>query len=51
VRPFAEALGLAVIPLDETWAERGFAICVRSLPELDPPAMRLLQFLLDRDPV
>lgn len=49
VRPFAEALGLAVAPLDEPWAHREFAICVRSLAELDPPAKRLLEFLLDRD--
>lgn len=49
VRPFAEALGLEVITLDEPWAHREFAICVRSLEELDAPARRLLTFLLGRD--
>jgi DNA-binding transcriptional LysR family regulator len=46
VRPFAEALGLKVIMLDELWAHREFAICVRSVEELDAPARRLMSFLL-----
>jgi len=46
VRPFAEALGLEVVMLDEPWAHRDLAICVRSLKELDAPARRLLTSLL-----
>ncbi|MGA0596139.1 LysR family transcriptional regulator [Enterovirga sp. CN4-39] len=46
VRPFAEALGLRIVLLDEPWARRDFAICVRSIDELDPPARRLMAFLL-----
>ncbi|NNM73474.1 LysR family transcriptional regulator [Enterovirga sp. DB1703] len=46
VRPFAEALGLKVLVLDEPWACRDFAICVRSYDELDAPARRLITFLL-----
>lgn len=49
VRPFAEALGLNVVALDEPWAHRDFAICARSLEELDAPARRLLAFLLGPD--
>jgi DNA-binding transcriptional LysR family regulator len=49
VRPFAEALGLAVLPLQEPWAHREFAICVRSVDELDAPAKRLMRFLLGPD--
>ncbi|MDB5559931.1 MAG: LysR family transcriptional regulator [Enterovirga sp.] len=49
VRPFAEALGLKVLTLDEPWAYREFAICVRSLEELDAPARRLMAFLLGPD--
>ncbi|MDB5591911.1 LysR family transcriptional regulator [Enterovirga sp.] len=46
LRPFADALDLSVVDLDEPWAHRDFALCVRSFEELDPPTRRLLAFLL-----
>jgi len=47
LRPFANALGLHLVELDEPWAERQFLLCVRSVEALDPPARRLLSFLLE----
>lgn len=47
LRPFADALELSVVDLDEPWAYREFALCIRPFEELDPPARRLLAFLLD----
>jgi DNA-binding transcriptional LysR family regulator len=45
VRPLRSAFNLSLVEIDEPWARREFAICVRSLPELDSPARRLLSFL------
>ena len=50
VLPTAEALDLSIVRLDEPWAMRRFALCVRSREDLDPPAQRLLAFLLDSEP-
>jgi DNA-binding transcriptional LysR family regulator len=49
-RPLADALGLAILRLDEPWAERAFEICVRSVEALDAPARRLLEALQASDP-
>ncbi|TDR90237.1 LysR family transcriptional regulator [Enterovirga rhinocerotis] len=45
--PLKEAYGLKEIEIVEPWARRNFVLCVRSMPELDPPAQKLLRFLLD----
>ena len=50
LRPFAQALDLTLVELDEPWAARDFALCVRSLEELDPPSRRLLTFLIGDKP-
>jgi DNA-binding transcriptional LysR family regulator len=49
-RPLAAALGLAILRLEEPWAERAFEICVRSVAALDAPARRLLEALQASDP-
>lgn len=46
VLPYADALDLSLARLDETWAERRFALCIRDPDDIDPPARRLLEFLL-----
>lgn len=46
LRPVKAAYGLKGIEIDEPWAVRNFVLCVRQVPELDPPAQRLLSFLL-----
>lgn len=48
LRPVKEAYDLKEIEIDEPWARRNFVLCVRSVPELDPPAQRLLKFLLNQ---
>lgn len=47
LRPVKEAYGLKGIEIDEPWAVRNFVLCVRAVPQLDPPAQRLLSFLLN----
>lgn len=44
--PLQQSYQLKVIEIDEPWAGRNFVLCVRTVPELDPPAKRLLSFLL-----
>lgn len=46
--PLKDAYQLQEIEIDEPWARRNFVLCVRSMPELDPPAQRLLKFLLNQ---
>jgi DNA-binding transcriptional LysR family regulator len=44
--PYAESDGLAVIQLDEDWADRGFLIGVRERKALSGAAERFLQHVL-----
>jgi DNA-binding transcriptional LysR family regulator len=48
VPPQAGRLGLAVVPLDEEWAERRFAICQRNEADLSPAARLLRDHLVRR---
>jgi DNA-binding transcriptional LysR family regulator len=43
--PFAAAQGLKVLPLNDAWARRQFALCFRSEAALSPAARLLMQFL------
>jgi DNA-binding transcriptional LysR family regulator len=43
--PRAAAYGLCVVPLDEPWAERAFAVCFRGTTALTPAAQLLLDHL------
>ena len=45
-----EQYNLAVIPLDEPWAERRFVICVRDRAALTLPATRLIEHLMASRP-
>jgi DNA-binding transcriptional LysR family regulator len=47
-QPRADSLGLAVVPLDEDWAERRFAICYRDEADLGPAARLLLDHLVQQ---
>ena len=47
LRPLAEALGLRLIRLEESWARRHIDICVPQAGEQDPPTARLLAALQD----
>jgi DNA-binding transcriptional LysR family regulator len=47
VLPLLAAYDLKIVTLDEPWARREYAICIRSLQDLSAPARRLLTFLLD----
>lgn len=47
VRPLMSAYDLRLVQIDEPWARREYAVCVRSLPELNSAARRLLTFLLN----
>ncbi|MBY4897811.1 LysR family transcriptional regulator [Cupriavidus sp. AU9028] len=46
--PFADALGIVVIPLEDSWARRRFAICSRDFAALSPAAKLLVEFLQTR---
>jgi DNA-binding transcriptional LysR family regulator len=41
----AEAFGLRILPLDETWAERRFILCFRDAQSLTPAAQLLVDHL------
>jgi len=43
--PYAQALGLAVLPLQDAWARRRFVICMRSVEELTATARLLVDHL------
>lgn len=45
-QPFAAAFGLRVIPLDDDWARRRFAICFRDAQALSPAARLLVEHLV-----
>jgi len=42
---YAEAYGLAVLPLHEPWSQRRFVLCHRGEEVLTPAALKLLEFL------
>lgn len=44
-QPFADAHGLCVIPLTDSWAQRRFALCFRSMESLSPAARLLVEHL------
>ena len=46
--PFASARGVKVIPLSDAWAHRTFAICYRENEALQPPAQRMVDYLVER---
>lgn len=43
--PYAEVLGLKLIPLSDNWARRQFAVCFRRFELLEPAALRLVGHL------
>ena len=46
--PYAEMLGVKIIPLTDAWAHRRFAICFQKLEALQPPVRRLVEHLVQR---
>jgi DNA-binding transcriptional LysR family regulator len=44
-RPLSKALGIKLVKLAEPWAQRRYAICVRSLEDIEAPSSRLIEFL------
>lgn len=46
-RPLSKALNITLMRLLEPWAQRQYAICVRSMEKLEPPSSRLVTFLGD----
>ncbi|MDE1948587.1 MAG: LysR family transcriptional regulator [Burkholderiales bacterium] len=47
-RSFAAAMGLRVLPLSESWAERGMLLCARSQPAANAPLGALMDHLQAR---
>jgi DNA-binding transcriptional LysR family regulator len=45
-RPLSEALGITLVRLADDWAQRQYAICVRSLDDIEAPSSRLIAFLI-----
>ena len=45
--PYAEMMGLKVIPLQDAWARRRFAICYRERDAMSKAALMLLDFLAE----
>jgi DNA-binding transcriptional LysR family regulator len=48
LKPLVNSYDLKIIEIDEPWACRNFLLCVRSVPDLEPPAQRLMTFLLNQ---
>jgi DNA-binding transcriptional LysR family regulator len=46
--PLLAAFNLSLLRLDEPWTRRELAICTRAFDDLDAPAQRLVDFLLNR---
>lgn len=46
VLPYAQLMGIKVIPLTDNWAKRTFAICHRNDSGLQPPAQRMVEHLV-----
>jgi DNA-binding transcriptional LysR family regulator len=42
----AQALGIRMVPLADSWARRRFAICFQNLEGLQPPARRVVEHLV-----
>ena len=49
IEPLASSMGVKLISLTESWAKRDYAICLRSLDDLDVPTRRLVDFLTRQD--
>jgi len=50
VRPYADAMGLACVPLADTWAEYPLKLCTREAETLSMAARRLLAHLRQGEP-
>ena len=46
--PFAAFLGVQVIPLTDSWAQRKFAVCFQNLDGLQPAVRRMVDHLVER---
>jgi DNA-binding transcriptional LysR family regulator len=46
--PYAEMLGVKIVPLTDAWAHRRFAICFQKLDALQSPVRRLVEHLAER---
>ena len=46
--PYAEMLGVKIIPLTDAWAHSRFAICFQKLDALQSPVRRLVEHLAQR---
>jgi DNA-binding transcriptional LysR family regulator len=47
-KPYTEMLGVALIPLSDTWAQRSFAVRHRDLNALQTPVRRMVDHLIER---
>jgi len=45
---YASMLGIKIIPLTDTWAERSFAVCFQNFDALQPAAQRMVDHLVER---
>jgi len=43
--PYATMLGIKIIPLTDTWAQRSFAVCFQDFATLQPAAQRMVDHL------
>ncbi|MDD5324196.1 MAG: LysR family transcriptional regulator [Polaromonas sp.] len=46
--PIASLLGLKIIPLTDTWAQRNFAVCFQTFDALQPASQRMVNHLVAR---
>jgi DNA-binding transcriptional LysR family regulator len=46
--PYAAMLGIKVVPLSDSWAQRTFAVCFRDFDGLQPAAQRMVEHLVER---
>jgi DNA-binding transcriptional LysR family regulator len=46
--PYAKLLGVKLIPLTDTWAQRKFAVCFQDFDALQPAVRRMVEHLADR---
>jgi DNA-binding transcriptional LysR family regulator len=46
--PYATLLGVKLIPLTDTWAQRKFAVCFQDFDALQPAVRRMVEHLADR---
>ena len=46
--PYASMLGIRIIPLTDSWAQRSFAICFQDFDALQPAAQRMVEHLVER---